>query len=284
MNLNDKALLLSLQISQWEARKLDKRLSKKTAEEVGASTKVIRVTKDLLPIQETLTAVHQHNTAIRTMYYAETLPWGLGGVNMLPSANYLNFMNKFRKLKSEGEIKKRLFLSQYDYLRERAPEALGEAFDERDYPPLSEVEKKFRIDLTVLPVPSNDFRVQLGNDEMERMKSEFEAKLTENNSIAMRHVWQKLYERVSKTAEVLSNPSTIFRDSLIENMLETCEVLTRLNVADDPNLEAMRQEVERKLAHTTPDALRLDPDFRKDKAAAAKEIMDRMSVFMGELK
>lgn len=283
MHLNDKALLLQLAISQWDARKLDKRLSKKTAEDNRALTNAMRVYKDLLPIQETLTAVHQHHTAIRTMYYAETLPWGMNGVNMLPSANYLNFMTKFRRLKSEGNIKTRLFLSQYEYLRDRAPEALGDAFDAADYPPLSEVEKKFKIDIIVLPVPTNDFRVQIGSEEMDRMKSEFEARLVENNATAMRHVWQKLYERVAKTANVLADPSTIFRDSLIENLQEACEVLTRLNVTDDPNLEAMRQEVERKLAHNNPDALRLDPDFRKDKAAAAKEIMDRMSVFMGEL-
>ena len=54
----------------------------------------------------------------------------------------------------------------------------------------------------------------------------------------------------------------------------------RLNFTDDPNLEAMRQEVEATLLKH-PEALRNDPDLRSDTASKAKEIMDKMSVFMG---
>ena len=49
---------------------------------------------------------------------------------------------------------------------------------------------------------------------------------------------------------------------------------------DDPNLETLRQEVEASLIKH-PDALRNDPDLRRDTAAEAKAIMDKMSVFMG---
>jgi hypothetical protein len=42
----------------------------------------------------------------------------------------------------------------------------------------------------------------------------------------------------------------------------------------------MRQEVESKLIKH-PEALRNDPDLRRDTAAEAKAIMDKMSVFMG---
>lgn len=53
-----------------------------------------------------------------------------------------------------------------------------------------------------------------------------------------------------------------------------------INFNDDPNLEALRQDVEGKLIKH-PDALRNDPDLRRDTAAEAKKIMDAMSVFMG---
>jgi hypothetical protein len=42
----------------------------------------------------------------------------------------------------------------------------------------------------------------------------------------------------------------------------------------------MRQQVEASLIKH-PDALRNDPDLRRDTAAEAKKIMDAMSVFMG---
>ena len=82
-------------------------------------------------------------------------------------------------------------------------------------------------------------------------------------------------------AEKLDDPKAVFRDTLVENTREICSVLTRLNFTDDPNLEAMRQEVEQSLTKHHPDALRNDPDLRRDKAAEAKAIMAKMGAFMG---
>jgi hypothetical protein len=59
-----------------------------------------------------------------------------------------------------------------------------------------------------------------------------------------------------------------------------CALLPRLNFTDDPNLEAMRAEVEAKLIGHHPDALRNNLDLRQDTAAEAADIMKRMSVFM----
>jgi len=67
---------------------------------------------------------------------------------------------------------------------------------------------------------------------------------------------------------------------MVDNAREICALLPRLNFTDDPNLESMRQEVEASLIKH-PDALRNDPDLRRDTAAQAKQIMDKMSVFMG---
>ena len=60
-------------------------------------------------------------------------------------------------------------------------------------------------------------------------------------------------------------------------------LLPRLNFTDDPNLEAMRAEVEAKLIGHHPDALRNNLDLRQDAALEAKAIMDKMSVFMNGL-
>jgi phosphoenolpyruvate carboxylase len=84
-------------------------------------------------------------------------------------------------------------------------------------------------------------------------------------------------------ADKLADPTGIFRDSMVENAREICAMLPRLNFTDDANLEAMRQEVESKIAKYHPDALRQDPVLRRDTAAEAKAIMDKMSVFMSGL-
>jgi hypothetical protein len=81
-------------------------------------------------------------------------------------------------------------------------------------------------------------------------------------------------------AEKLADPKAIFRDSMLENTREICALLPRLNFTDDPNLEAMRQQVEASLLKH-PEALRNDPDLRHDTAVEAKKIMDAMGAFMG---
>ena len=80
-------------------------------------------------------------------------------------------------------------------------------------------------------------------------------------------------------AEKLADPKAIFRDTLVDNTKELCALLPRLNFMDDPNLEALRLQVEGALIKH-PEALRNDPDLRRDTAVEAKQIMDKMSVFM----
>lgn len=106
--------------------------------------------------------------------------------------------------------------------------------------------------------------------------------MKEAEQAALKDVWNRLYERVKHIAEKLADPKAIFRDSMVENAKEICALLPRLNFADDPNLEAMRQQVEASLLKH-PDALRNDPDLRRDTAAEAKKIMDAMGAFMGQL-
>ena len=137
------------------------------------------------------------------------------------------------------------------------------------------------MDLAVFPVPSNDFRVQISDDELSRIQNDVEARVQDAAQQAMQEAWQRLYDRVKHMAEKLADPKAIFRDTLIENTKEVCSVLSRLNFADDPDLEALRQQVEGSLANNHPDSLRNDPDLRRDKAAEAKAIMDKMGAFMG---
>ena len=100
MKLSDKALLVQLNISQWTARKYDKRATEQVAQQNASALTAGRYNKSLLPMNDALTNIHQKSTLIRKKFYTNTLPWGIEGTMMLPSANYLNFMTEFRKEKS----------------------------------------------------------------------------------------------------------------------------------------------------------------------------------------
>jgi len=279
MQLNDRALLVQLNVSQWTARKYDKRATNEVATAHGTTTAAGRYNKALLPMNDLLDNIHKKTTFIRTKYYSNTLPWGLDGTMMLPTANYLAFMSDFRKEKGEWESLVQTFIDNYDSLKLDAQRILGSLYDHADYPPVADLRRKFNMDMAVFPVPSADFRVSIGSEELTRIQQDVERRVKEAEQAALKDIWARLYDRVKHMAEKLADPKAIFRDSMVENAREICALLPRLNFSDDPHLEAMRQQVEASLLKH-PDALRNDPDLRRDTAAEAKAIMDKMSVFM----
>ena len=280
MNLNDRALLVQLSVSQWTARKYDKKVTQEVASANGVASGVGRYNKSLLPMNDMLDNVHKKTTHIRTKFYENTLPWGIEGTMMLPTANYLRFMTDFRKEKSEWELLVNRFIWDYPKLKADAQRILGSLYNEADYPTVDELKLKFKMDMAIFPVPATDFRVQIASDELTRIQQDVEARVKSAQSTAMNEAWNRLYERVKNMAEKLADPSAIFRDSLVENTRELCALLPRLNFADDPHLEQMRQDVEASLLKH-PEALRNDLDLRRDTADEAKAIMDKMKSFMG---
>jgi hypothetical protein len=279
MNLSDRALLVQLSISQWTARKYDKKVTQDVASSHGVSTSAGRYNKVLLPMNDLLDRVHKKSTLIRTKFYENTLPWGIEGTMMLPSANYLKFVTEFRKEKGEWQYLVDDFERHYPQLKLDAQRLLNGMYNDADYPSEGEIGRKFKMDMAIFPVPATDFRVSIASDELTRIQQDVEARVKDAQQQAMQEVWNRLYERVKNMAEKLADPKAIFRDTLVDNLRDQCDMLTRLNFTDDPNLEALRSEVEANLLKH-PDALRNDPDLRRDKAAEAKAIMDKMSVFM----
>jgi len=274
---------VQLSISQWTARKYDKTATRQVADANNTTMSAGRYNKSLLPMNDLLDHVHKKASHIRTKFYANTLPWGIEGTQMLPTSNYLSFMTDFRKEKGEWSTLVDNFVNNYDQLCHDAQRILGNLYNASDYPSVSEISTKFHMDMAVFPVPSTDFRVSIGSDELARIQQDVERRVADAQATAMKEVWQRLYDRVKHMAEKLADPKAVFRDSMIENAREICMILPRLNFTDDPNLESLRQEVEMGISNHHPDALRNDPDLRRSTAAEAKAIMDKMSVFMGGL-
>jgi hypothetical protein len=205
-------------------------------------------------------------------------------MQILPTSNYLGYSTKFRSQYSDWKYLVKVFLQAYDTAKWKAEHdakyTLGKLWNPADYPKVEDLEGKFAMDLAIFPVPATDFRVQIASDELTRIQQDVERRVMDAQKVAMRDVWQRLYDRVAKIAEKCADPKAIFRDSMMENAREICDLLPRLNLADDPDLEAMRVAVESKLIHH-PEALRNNPDLRRNTATEAQRIMDAMGVFMG---
>jgi|TARA_Y100000310_G_scaffold21924_1_gene21160 hypothetical protein len=282
MHLSDKAVLVHLGVSQWIAKKLDRAASDVVATQFGATAKAGNYNKSLLPTCNELEAVKTKTSIIRKKFYSNTLPWGIEGTFILPSANYLAFMNEYRAEKGQWVGLVNEFYDAYPQACMDAQRMLGGLHKPSEYPILTDLKKKFHMDMAIMPVPmAGDFRIELAEGEIAKITSDVEQRVIEGSKAAMDDVWQRLYDRIAWLAEKLSDPNKTFHDATYEDAQETCKLLVRLNFTNDPDLEAMRKEVQNKLFNTHPEVLRNDPDVRRDTATEAQVIMDKMGAFMG---
>ena len=281
IRLNEKAMLVKLSVSAWTARKHDRKVSKKVEEDYNAK-EAGRFNKVLIA-QDSIKAISQVVNKARTYHYENTLAWGDDESRLLPSANYNNYSSKMREFRSEFELAVSDFAVKYPDLIEDARLRLNGMFQQADYPSVVDIHKRYDFKVTVNPLPdAEDFRVSLQSEEITKIQEDINRRSQEAQAEAMKDLWNRLYEGVRHMVDRLSDNKAIFRDSLITNLVELCDLMPRLNVLDDPDLERMRNEVEAKLTGYIPDFLRKDKTERKLAARDAQSILDSMAGYVGK--
>lgn len=281
MHLSDKALLVHLSVSQWTARKLDRKASA-----IVSDKNVGNFNKTLLPTCNSIGVVHKETSYIRKDFYHNVLPWGIEGTFILPSANYLPMTTEYREKKGRWDGYVETFLDDYPQAKLDAERILNsgehDLYNPRDYPTVADLRNKFKMELTFLPVPiAGDFRVELADGAVDSITAELEERIAESSKVAMQDVWQRLYDKVEWLADRLGDPNNVFHAATYEDAQDLCKLLTRLNFTEDADLEKMRAKAEKKLFALHPEAIKNDPDVRKDTAKDAEAIMKQMKGFMG---
>ena len=281
-NLSTCAMLVNLSISQWGGRKFDKKATKEVADNHNASADEIGRFNKVLVAVSALKTISKLVHEIRSFHYANTLPWSSAGPCILPSANYPFYAEKMRDYKVEFEKRVVEFISNYPAYIEDSKSRLNGLFNPDDYP--VDIEHRFNIKVSVLPVPSaDDFRVQVGDAETARIKAEIEESVRKTTAVAMKELWARLYDAIGCIHERLSNKDNVFRDSLIGNLSELVDLLPRMNIANDPDLARMAIEAKEKFTKEAPDTLRTNVFVRSKVAVDAKEMMEKMSGFIGKI-
>lgn len=279
-NLTDRAMLINLTITTWNAHRYDKRASTDVATAHGSARGMGRYNKKLVGESEAGIKLNVIVGEARQFHYTYTLPWSTEGPRILPSAAFVTYAEHMRGYKQEFDQAAKEFCAEYSRLKTQAQTLLGSLYNEDDYPP--DVADKFCFRWTVLPLPdAGDFRVHLADDEVALIKAQITEDVEAASAGAMREVWQRLYESVSKMAERLTIPDAVFRNSLVDNVRELCKLLPLLNLNHDPRLDALRIEVQQKLTTYDPSELRDNKFYRNATAQAAQDIQRRMAGFMG---
>lgn len=284
MSLSERAILTTLSVSQWTARRLDADETLAVNRKHGLNIEAARVNKNLLPTKNNeLQTLQQVTGMIRKDFDKHTLPWSVDGMRILKSDAYMDFSQEVRIWQDAWETARNAFMSAYPMLKREAATALGSMYDESDYPTENELRHKFKFDVRFMPIADErDWRIDVGDEVKARLQVDIRAQLIEVENKAMGEAWARVQDVLEKTVERLANPTAIFRDSLVDNAVELCGIMPSLNISNDPKMDDVRRTIERTLAKYSGnvDALRHDPIERDATATKLAEVMRKMSGYM----
>ena len=205
----------------------------------------------------------------RTWHNGRTLPWSDKGSRLLPTSMFFDYKKEVNARRSYFDSKVAQFVEHYDDLVDAAERSLGDLFNASDYPSAEEVRSKFGFRLVFSPVPeSNDFRIDVGNSELAELREQYESAYESRVKEAMKTAWDKLHDVLSTMSEKLTEPEgekpKLFHGTFVSNITDMCQLLTHLNIANDPELEMARRELERAVANVDIADIRSDPGLRVD--------------------
>jgi hypothetical protein len=213
------------------------------------------------------------------VHYKQTLPWADEGWRLLSNANFMTYTDAMRAEKAKFTAAVDEFISRYPTLKAEAPAKLGKLYRASDYPNVATVRARFDWSIEFKPVPSRgDVRCELPAEALEMVEASIVARVERATREAMVDAWKRLHEAVMRIKNA-SAPDGVVRENLIAHAKETVELLGRLNVSQDQDLDAMRKRVLKELTVIEVEDLRTDDKLRKDTEKRANAIIKAMGAF-----
>ena len=281
VELDKRAMLVCFSVSQWTARKYDKKASHEVAELHRAPEGSGRYNKQLVAKEE-IAKIESLVGEARRWGDTQTLPWNDNGSRILPVDNYFGYTQGMRERREKFEMAVEEFLLKYPALIEQARRELNGLFNEKDYPKLEDIRSRFDWAIQVFPIPtSGDFRVELDKSIAADLQGQIDSKVNDIIGTAQKDLWSRLYTVVKHMADTWANSEAKVYDSAVDHIVELCGMLPKLNLAKDPKLEEMRLAVEAKLCQVDPERARKDKKLKVNTAKEAQSILDTMASFMG---
>lgn len=277
--LRDEAMIVKLSIGQWTARKFDKKATQSVADDYGTKADVGRYNKILIA-KDALQKITAAVSAARTYHYEHTLPWDDSGGRLLTAACFMDYSKKMREYRQGFETAVAEFISNYDTYRDEAEMRLAGMFNSADYPGKFDIRDRYSFSTDIEPVPSGqDFRVSVQSKDADKIKKEIEDRVSNRMKAATDDLYVRLATVTQRFTDKLKEGG-VFRDTLIGNVVEIVELLPLLNVGKDAKLEALRVDIQKKIASFTPDDIRKSGDVKAKAIKDADAILKKMAGYM----
>jgi hypothetical protein len=274
------AMMVDLHISVYSGRKQDKSTQAEVTTAKGSgSSKAASVYKNLFAECKELDALTKFQARARAEHYRLTLPWNDQGARLLPTASLLEYQQTMGRYRNEFERLVDAFLDKYDTLVAAAAFQLGTLFDRQEYLSRAQVALRFRMESSFTPLPtSGDFRLDVESTVQRELIEQYERRMEAKLAQANQDSWSRLHEALLRLSDRLvveeDGKKRKFHDTMVTGALELCELLTVMNVTNDPELEKARRKVEEVLSGVTPKELRDEHSTRIQTKQRVDAILD----------
>ena len=278
-SISSSAMLVELNISVWTGRKFDKQVSAEIDTQKQTTTRAGNYSKRLFADEPIFDAIQKFAGNARTYHYHATMPWSDSGLRLLTTAMYFDYNKKISEMEMDFDNLVSNFINQYQVLVAKSQTKLGTLFSASDYPDVQEIASKFRFSVKYAPVPDvGDWRVDVGNDAKQQLMESYITYYSSNLEQAMREPWERMHEALQNMSIKLSgDKKQIFRDTLVGNVVELCDLMDKFNVTGDPKMKQAKAKIENALLGITPDALREDDDLRLDTKSKVDSLLKEFS-------
>lgn len=278
---SNNAVLVSLNQRAWKATATDRDIASQAEEANEAETGVISVIKKLTP-NHYISPIKSIMAIGRTEHYRMTSPGLTRGLHLLAAP----MMQRYTMIQSEVQdqfvLAVNRFVSIYPSILEMAPDRLGKAFKEEDFPTAAQIKTFFEYKIKLVPVPDlNDWRLDgLTNEDTDQIRSDIENDVRSMFNTATRELYDKarsVLEKVANQAkEYKGGPgSSTLRDATIDSLKEMAELIPLMNVTNDPVLFDIGKEMTDNFTNIVGSDLRKNEEMRHDLGATIGRILDR---------
>lgn len=217
----------------------------------------------------------------RDYHRDHTMPWLWGGTGILPMELFDDYNTYMTDVKIEAEELAKIIVEKYPQRIIDNEKRLAKLHNIIEYPPVSVIAGKFFIGHTYFPVSQMDFRAVEGLSEKQKAECQSEAEqfIRDDLAEATSTLFERFYKYVNRMYERLENEDKTFHDTLISNIIDIAEVLPKLNVTNNPELNKLCEAAMLKLTKYDPRYLRDDLDIRAKVCADAKELSDAAALY-----
>lgn len=294
----NRGVLVRLRIGAWGSTVSDEKSSEQVRQDNNVKSKnAARVSKKLLANNKTLKKLSSARAQARMWANNNTIEMPYG--RQVTGDSFASFDANIKVMKKAYETMADQF-AHVEYKQEVAADAftLGQMFDKTQYPSEDEVRAAFYFEVIYTPIPSDNFLDSLEEDIRAELQEQYAQATTTYLHNHTRSLWDRLHKHLKHIGERLAIYDGLVKDededeeennndaenkpkrrklhtSMIDNALETCDILSRLNITNDPTLEQARKEVESLLAGTHVAELKKSDGARADLRQKVQSLVDK---------